>query len=163
MKDLFSVKDKTVLVTGGSRGIGEMIATGFVEHGARVYIASRKKEACDSLAAELSKRGHCKSIPADLSSEAGAKKLAEELGQCEDQLQVLVNNAGANWAAPMADYDEAAWQKVLGLNVQGPFQLTRFLTPLLEKGAQPGDPARVINIGSIDGLRAPALKNLMQL
>lgn len=157
VKDLFSVEGKTVLVTGGSRGIGEMIATGFVEHGARVYVAARKKEACETLASRLSERGTCIALAADLSTEAGARQLAETLSQQEESLHVLVNNAGANWAAPYEDYPDSAWDKVLGLNVKGIFNLTRFLTPALEKGVRPGDPARVINIGSIDGLRAPAL------
>jgi len=158
MKDLFSVDGKRVLVTGGSRGIGEMIATGFVENGARVYIASRKSEECERVAAELSKRGSCTAIPADLSSEAGARTLADAIGEKESALHVLVNNAGANWGAPYEDYPDSAWDKVLGLNVKAVFNLTRFCTPLLEKGVREGDPARVINIGSIDGIQAPVLE-----
>ncbi|MBM4268596.1 MAG: SDR family oxidoreductase [Deltaproteobacteria bacterium] len=159
MKDLFSVEGKVVLVTGGSRGIGKMIATGFAEAGARVYVASRKQQECDEVAAELTKGGaHCFAIAADLSTEAGAKKLAADVGAKEDELHVLVNNAGANWGAPFAEYPDSAWDKVLALNVKSVFHLTRFCTPLLEKGARPGDPARVINIGSIDGLRAPVLE-----
>ncbi len=158
MKDLFSVAGKVVLVTGGSRGIGLMIARGFVENGARVYVSSRKREACDEVVAELSKSGTCTALPADLSTEAEANRLAAELGAREECLHVLVNNAGANWGAPLADYPDAAWDKVLALNVKGVFHLTRALVPMLEKGVQPGDPARVINIGSIDGLRVPALE-----
>lgn len=158
MKNLFSVEGKTVLVTGGSRGIGEMIATGFVENGAKVYIASRKQADCDRVAEELSSRGTCIPVAADLSSEEGARTLAETIAAKEPALHVLVNNAGANWGAPYEEYPDSAWDKVLALNVKGVFHLTRFCTPLLEKGASDRDPARVINIGSIDGIQAPALE-----
>ncbi|MDE3064652.1 MAG: SDR family oxidoreductase [Acidobacteriota bacterium] len=158
MDDLFDVAGKVVLVTGGSRGIGEMIARGFVDAGAVVYISSRKAEACDALAAELSASGVCVSIPADLSSEDECRRLAEELSRREDRLDVLVNNAGAAWGAPMADYDERAFERVLALNVKAVFHLTRFLRPLLEAAGTADSPARVINIGSIDGLKAPMME-----
>ncbi|UCE86067.1 MAG: SDR family oxidoreductase [Deltaproteobacteria bacterium] len=158
MRNLFSVEGKTVLVTGGSRGIGKMIARGFVEGGARVTIASRKQKDCDAVAAELSEHGHCVALPADLSTEAGARSLADAMAASEPALHVLVNNAGANWGAPLADYPDSAWDKVLALNVKSVFHLTRACLGLLTKAAQPGDPARVINIGSIDGLRVPALE-----
>jgi NAD(P)-dependent dehydrogenase (short-subunit alcohol dehydrogenase family) len=158
MKDLFSVDGKVVLVTGGSRGIGLMIARGFVANGARVYVASRKREDCESAAAELSADGECFALPADLGTEAGARDLADALGKRESALHVLVNNAGANWGAPLPEYPDAAWDKVLALNVKGVFHLTRACVPLLEKAAKAGDPARVINIGSIDGLRVPLLE-----
>lgn len=158
MKDLFSVEGKTVLVTGGSRGIGEMIATGFVEHGARVYVASRKQAEVERVAGELSSRGTCIPLVADLSTEAGTRALADTVAEKESALNVLVNNAGANWGAPYEEYPDSAWDKVLALNVKGVFHLTRFLTPLLEKAATEGDPARVINIGSIDGIQAPTLE-----
>ncbi len=158
MRELFSVKDKAVLVTGGSRGIGLMIARGFVEHGARVYVASRKAEVCRQVAAELSEHGSCTALPADLSTEAAARDLAAALAEREPALHVLVNNAGANWGAPLDDYPDSAWDKVLALNVKSLFHLTRACLPLLEKASAPGDPARVINIGSIDGLRAPAME-----
>jgi NAD(P)-dependent dehydrogenase (short-subunit alcohol dehydrogenase family) len=157
MQDLFSVRDKVVCVTGGSRGIGLMIARGFVEGGARVYISSRKADVCNQVATELSKSGTCIALPADLSSQAGNDGLAAALADRESELHVLVNNAGANWGAPLAEYPDDAWDKVLALNVKAIFHLTRACLPLLEKGSTPGDPARVINIGSIDGLKAPLL------
>ncbi len=157
MKDLFSIRDKVALVTGGSRGIGLMIARGFVEAGARVYVSSRKQDVCDRVAAELSQYGACVSLPADLSTDAEAKRLAQEMRAREPALHILVNNAGANWGAPLEEYPDAAWDKVLALNVKAVFHLTRALLPLLEQGARPGDPARVINIGSIDGLMVPVL------
>jgi NAD(P)-dependent dehydrogenase (short-subunit alcohol dehydrogenase family) len=158
MKDLFSIDGKVALVTGGSRGIGLMIARGYVEAGARVYISSRKAEVCDRVAAELARHGTCMSLPADLSTEGGARQLADTLAGREPRLHVLVNNAGANWGAPLAEYPDSAWDKVLALNVKGVFHLSRFLLPLLEKAVRPGDPARIINIGSIDGLQAPVLE-----
>jgi len=156
--DLFSVTGKSVLVTGGSRGIGLMIARGFVEAGAKVYISSRKVDVCDRVATDLSRVGMCMSVPADLSTDAGVKQLAAEMTRREPALNVLVNNAGANWGAPFAEFPESAWDKLFDLNVKSIFFLTRELTPLLEKGAQPGDPARVINIGSIDGIKPPLLE-----
>ena len=157
MKDLFSIAGKTAVVTGGSRGIGLMIARGFVEAGAKVYISSRKKEVCDEVAAELSKSGTCISAPADLGTEAGARDLTEQVAAREPAVHILVNNAGANWGAPLNEFPDSAWDKVLALNVKAIFHLTRAMLPLLEKAARADDPARVINIGSIDGLRVPLL------
>lgn len=156
--NLFSIEGKTALVTGGSRGIGYMIAHGFVSSGAKVYITARKAQACEEAAAELSKIGPCIAIPADVSTEAGCRALAGELARREDRLHILVNNAGANWAAPLAEYPDAGWDKVMNTNVKGPFHLTRLLVPLLEKAASPEDPGRVINIGSVDGLHVPTLE-----
>jgi len=158
VSDLFSINGKTALVTGGSRGIGAMIARGYVEAGAKVYISSRKKEVCDEVAAELSKVGTCVSLPADLSNEAACNQLAAEIAERESSLHVLVNNAGATWGAPLAEFPADAWDKVLDLNVKAPFFLTRALLPLLEAAATPDDPARVINIGSIDGIQVPMLE-----
>jgi NAD(P)-dependent dehydrogenase (short-subunit alcohol dehydrogenase family) len=155
MNDLFSVQGKVAVVTGGSRGIGLMIARGFVEAGAKTYISSRKADVCDAMAAELSQAGECISLPADLGSEAGCRLLTDQLIEREERLDVLVNNAGANWAAPLAEYPDAGWDKVMALNVKGVFHLTRFLVPLLQKAASDEDPARVINVGSIDGIQAP--------
>jgi NAD(P)-dependent dehydrogenase (short-subunit alcohol dehydrogenase family) len=157
MGELFSVEGKTAVVTGGSRGIGLMIARAFVEGGARVYVSSRKAEVCRQVAEELSRTGECLALPADLSSEEACRRLAEEVGEREDRVQVLVNNAGATWGAPLEDYPAAAWDKVLDLNLRAPFFLTRAMLPLLEAAAVPGDPARVVNVGSIDGLRVPPM------
>ena len=158
MRDLFSIAGKTALVTGGSRGIGLMIARGFVEAGAKVYISSRKPDECDRAAAELAPAGTCISVPADISTEAGARGLADAVAAREQALDILVNNAGANWGAPLAEYPDSAWDKVLALNVKSVFHLSRFLLPLLERAARPGDPARIINVGSIDGLHVPVLE-----
>ena len=158
MTDLFSVKDKVALVTGGSRGIGLMIAQGYVRAGARVYISSRKKDVCDRVATELSREGTCVSLPADVGAEAGAVALAKALAEREPALHILVNNAGANWGAPLTEFPDSAWDKVLALNVKAIFHLTVKMLPLLQKAARPGDPARVINIGSIDGLKVPLLE-----
>ncbi|MHB8379677.1 MAG: SDR family oxidoreductase [Acidimicrobiales bacterium] len=158
MNSLFDVSGKVVLVTGGSRGIGAMIARGFVDAGATVYISSRKPDVGDALARELSKSGSCTSLPADLSREAECRRLAEEIAAHEAYVDVLVNNAGATWGAPMAVYDETAFEKVLALNVKGVFHLTKFMRPLLEAGATNSSPSRVINIGSIDGLRVPSME-----
>jgi NAD(P)-dependent dehydrogenase (short-subunit alcohol dehydrogenase family) len=158
MNALFDVAGKTVLVTGGSRGIGEMIARGFVEAGATVFISSRKAEVCNDLAAQLSTVGSCTPLPADLSTEAECQRLAHELARRIDHLDVLVNNAGATWGAPIDEYDEKAFERVFALNVKGVFHLTKFLRPLLEAAGTPDSPARVINIGSIDGLKVPMLE-----
>jgi NAD(P)-dependent dehydrogenase (short-subunit alcohol dehydrogenase family) len=158
MTDLFSITGKTALVTGGSRGIGRMIAGGFVGAGARVYISSRNAEAGEAAAAELSEVGECFSLPADLSTESGCRGLAEELARREDRLHVLVNNSGNTWGAPLEEFDDAAWERVLSLNVKGVFHTTKFLLPLLEAAATDDDPARVVNIGSIDGIHVPTLE-----
>jgi NAD(P)-dependent dehydrogenase (short-subunit alcohol dehydrogenase family) len=158
MSELFSIAGKTAVVTGGSRGIGLMIARGFVEAGARVIISSRKADVCDEVAAELSKVGECEAIPADLSSEAECRRLAEAVAARLSSLDILVNNAGATWGAPLDQFDEAAWERVLALNVKGVYHLTKFLVPLLEAAGSTDQPARVINIGSIDGIRVPMLE-----
>ena len=155
MRDLFDVTGKTDVVTGGSRGIGLMIARAYVEAGARVYISSRKAEVCERVAGELSQAGECVALPADLSGEQECLRLAAALGDRERRLHILVNNAGATWGAPLADYPASAWDKVLDLNLKAPFFLTRALLPLLEAAATADDPARVINVGSIDGLTVP--------
>ncbi len=158
MKNLFSVAGKTALVTGGSRGIGLMIARGYVENGAKVYISSRKAEVCDAVAAELSGVGECISLPADISDMAGVEKLAADLAAREDKLDILVNNAGAAWGAPLDEFPEEGWDKVMDLNVKSMFFLTQKLLPQLRAAANAEDPARVINVGSIDGLSVPLME-----
>ncbi|MFQ5416431.1 MAG: glucose 1-dehydrogenase [Myxococcota bacterium] len=158
MNELFDITGKVALVTGGSRGIGLMIARGYVEAGVRVTISSRNREVCDEVAAELSKVGTCFSLPADLSSEAEARRLAAEFVEREGSVDILVNNAGANWGEPFETYPDDAWDKVLALNVKSVFHLTRALAPALAKAATAADPARVINVGSIDGIQVPIME-----
>jgi NAD(P)-dependent dehydrogenase (short-subunit alcohol dehydrogenase family) len=157
MSDLFSIAGKTAVVTGGSRGIGLMIARGFVEAGAKVFVSSRKADVCEEVAAELSKVGECVALPANLATEDECRRLAGEVAAREERLDILVNNAGATWGAPWEDFDEAAWERVLSLNVKGVFHLTKFLTPLLKAAGTAEEPSRVINVGSIDGLHVPAM------
>jgi len=152
MNDLFSVSGKIALVTGGSRGIGEMIAEGFVTNGVKTYISARKAGACDATAARLSEFGECISIPADLSSAEGIGALVGEIRSHEKQLDILVNNAGATWGAPIGEFPESGWDKIMTINVKSPFFLTQALLPLLENAASAEDPARIIMVGSIDGL-----------
>jgi NAD(P)-dependent dehydrogenase (short-subunit alcohol dehydrogenase family) len=152
MKNLFSVEGKVALVTGGSRGIGEMIAEGLVANGVRVYICARKAEACDATAARLSEIGECISVPADLSTEAGITALVEQIASAEEQLDILINNAGATWGAPLDDFPVAAFEKVMNLNVNSVFELTRQCLPLLRKGASAPDPSRVVITSSVEGL-----------
>ncbi len=155
LERLFSVEGKVVVVTGGSRGIGRMIATGFVEAGARVYISSRSADACDEVAAELSKVGWCTAVPAHLGTLVGTEHLVGAVAERERKLHVLVNNAGAIWEEPLDEYTDAAFDKLWDINVRAPFRLTKQFLPLLRAAAAPSDPARVINVGSIDALRPP--------
>jgi NAD(P)-dependent dehydrogenase (short-subunit alcohol dehydrogenase family) len=158
LAELFSVSGKVAVVTGGSRGIGRMIAEGYLRAGARVYITARKAEACEEAAREMSEHGECIAVPADLSSEAECIRFAAEVAQREEQLHILVNNAGATWGAPIEEYPDSAWDKVLAVNVKGLFHLSRALLPQLRAAATHDDPARVINIGSIDGIHVPMLE-----
>jgi len=160
MKDLFSIKGKIALVTGGSRGIGEMIAAGFLASGAKVYISSRKAEVCNATADRLSSEynAECISLPSDLSNLEGIESLAKDLSDKESHLDILINNAGAAWGAPLEEYPEKGWDKVMDTNVKGVFFLTQKLLPLLREGAK-STPSRVVNIGSIDGLTAGAFEN----
>lgn len=158
MKDLFSVRGKVALVTGGSRGIGYMIARGYVENGVKTYITARKADACDAAAKELSSHGECIAIPVDVASAEGVATLTRELAAREPKLHILVNNAGANWATPIDEYPEAGWDKVQDVNLKAVFFLTRALLPQLRAAGTQVDPARVINIGSIDGLHVPGLE-----
>ena len=152
MSTLFSLAGRSALVTGGSRGIGRMIAAGFLQHGARVYISARKAEACDRTAAELSALGPCVSLPADVSRPEGIRDLVAAYEAHEPQLDILVNNAGAAWAAPFDEFPESGWDKVVDLNLKTPFFLTQALHPALKRAATAGRPAKVINIASIDGI-----------
>jgi NAD(P)-dependent dehydrogenase (short-subunit alcohol dehydrogenase family) len=151
MNELFSLQGRSALITGGSRGIGRMIAAGFLRQGARVYISSRKAAACDATAAELSKFGPCVSLPADVSSVEGARALAAAYAEREGTLDILVNNAGAAWAEPFDDFTEKGWDKVVDLNLKTPFFLTQALIGPLRAAAQQR-PAKVIHIASIDGV-----------
>jgi len=151
--ELFSLKGRTALITGGSRGIGKMIAEGFIAQGARVYISSRKAEVCEKIAAELSKGGGtCVSLPMDVSTLEGAKALAAAYSAREPKLDILVNNAGAAWLAPFDTFPEKGWDKVMNLNVKTPFFLTQALHAALRAAATKDQPAKVINIASIDGI-----------
>jgi NAD(P)-dependent dehydrogenase (short-subunit alcohol dehydrogenase family) len=158
LEELFSIRGKTAVVTGGTRGIGLMIAEAYVRAGAKVYVSSRKADAVAETEATLGALGECIGIPADLSTEAECRRLAGEIASREPQVHVLVNNAGATWGAPLDEYDDAAWDRVLDLNVKGVFHLTRFLRPQLEAASSADDPARVINVGSIDGIQVPMLE-----
>ena len=153
MKNLCSIEGKTALVTGGSRGIGEMIAAGFLANGAKVYISSRKAETCDATAKRLQEEygGECISLPADLSNLEGIESLVGQLS--DTSLDILVNNAGASWGEPIDEYSEKGWDKVMDTNVKGVFFLTQKLLPLLRSSGTAEDPSRVINIGSIDGIK----------
>jgi len=148
---LFSLAGRSALITGGSRGIGRMIAEGFLAQGARVYISARKAEACDQTARELSAFGHCVSLPADVSTLEGAQALVAAYAKHESSLDILVNNAGAAWGAPYDEFPESGWDKVVDLNLKAPFFLTQALTPMLKQAAT-DHLAKVINIASIDGI-----------
>ena len=153
MNDLFSLAGRTALVTGGSRGIGRMIAAGFLAQGARVYISSRKAEACDSAAAELAaSAGECFSLPADVSTLDGVNALAAAYAERETKLDILVNNAGAAWGEPFDTFPEKGWDKVVDLNMKTPFFLTQALAGALRAAASADRPAKVINVASIDGI-----------
>ena len=151
MKTLFTLEGRSALITGGSRGIGRMIAEGFLAHGARVYISARKADACDQAAAELSKLGPCISLPADVSTKEGIESLVKAYSAYESSLDILVNNAGAAWAEPFDDFSEKGWDKVVDLNMKTPFFLTQALIKHLRLGGQK-QVAKVINIASIDGV-----------
>ena len=155
MENLFNLKGKIALVTGGSRGIGAMIAEGFVRNGVKTYISSRKSDPCNKKAKELSKYGECISIPADLTDMNEMDKLVTKIKDKETKLNILVNNAGAAWGASFDDFPEIGWDKVMDTNVKSVFFLTQKLVDILEASASTSDPSRIINIGSIDGLGIP--------
>ncbi|WP_431471158.1 SDR family oxidoreductase [Sphingosinithalassobacter sp. LHW66-3] len=151
VNSLFRLDGKVALVTGGSRGIGRMIAEGFVASGAKVYVSSRKAEACQETADELGE--NCIALPQDVSTVEGCKALAAQLAEREDKLDILVNNAGAAWGEPFDSFPESGWDKVMDLNVKSPFFLTQALHGMLKAAASADRPAKVINITSIDGQR----------
>ncbi len=156
--DLFDLTGKAAVVTGGTRGIGLMIARGLLQAGAaKVYVSSRKADGCAQAEAELARFGDATAIQADLSAESECLRLAAAVGEHHQALHVLVNNAGATWGAPLEEFPASAWDKVLDLNLKSPFLLTRAFLSLLEAAGTQDDPARVINIGSIDGLHVPSL------
>ena len=157
---LFSIEGKVAVVTGGSRGIGEMIAAGFLANGVKVYISSRKAEVCDETARRLSEQfgGECISLPANLAELDGIQAFADELARREERIDILVNNAGVSWGAPLDEFPEVGWDKVMDTNVKGVFFLTQKLLGLLRKSASAEDPARVINVGSIDGIKTPVFE-----
>ena len=155
IQELFGVDGKVAVVTGGSRGIGLMIARGLVTNGVKTYITARKAEACDAAAAELSKIGECISIPADIADADGIAAFVEAFTAQESHLDILVNNAGAAWGAPIGEFPESGFDKVLNVNVRAPFMLTQALLEQLKANATHEDPARVIMTGSVDGMRVP--------
>ena len=161
MKNLFSVTVNGAFVTGGSRDIGEMIAAGYLANGAKVYITSRKADVCDATAQRLSEQfgGECISLPADMSNLPGIEAFADAFRAQEDHLDILVNNAGVAWGAPLEDFPEVGWDKVMDTNVKGVFFLTQKLLPLLEKHASSTAPTHVVNVGSIDGIKTPVFDN----
>eukprot|EP00298_Acanthocystis_sp_HF-20_P004950 c15253_g1_i1.p1 GENE.c15253_g1_i1~~c15253_g1_i1.p1 ORF type:complete len:278 (+),score=131.03 c15253_g1_i1:35-835(+) len=158
-EDLFNVSGKVVVVTGGARGIGLMITRAFVDNGAKVYISSRKAEECDKVAAELTAKGpgSCVALAEDLATEKGCLSFVQRFSKVEKRLDVLVNNSGTSWGAPLNEFPEAGWDKVYSLNLKAPFYLTRSFLPLLEQSVKErNEPSRVIMIGSIAGI-APQL------
>jgi NAD(P)-dependent dehydrogenase (short-subunit alcohol dehydrogenase family) len=155
---LFDVDGKRAVVTGGGSGIGTMIAHGFVAAGVEVIIASRKEESLREVADELSQVGTCSYVVADLSTEEGCRGLGAAVAERWDSLDILVNNAGANWGAPLAEQDTKSWARVLDVNVEGVFHTTKFLLPLLKAAGTEASPARIINIGSVDGIQVPGFE-----
>ncbi len=149
MDNLFSIEGKSALITGGSRGIGLMMARGYVRSGARVYISSRKADVCRKVAEELSKEGTCMALPADVTTDEGLDDLVSQLQEKEKTLDVLINNAGKGWEAPLEAFPDKGWDTVMNINVKSIFNLTRALLPRLEAAGSHENPARVINIGSI--------------
>jgi NAD(P)-dependent dehydrogenase (short-subunit alcohol dehydrogenase family) len=156
--DLFSVSGKRAVVTGGGSGIGTMIARGFVEAGVDVIIASRKEDSLREVTEELAPLGSCSYIVADLSTEEGCRGLGAAVAERWDSLDILVNNAGANWGAPLAEQDTKSWARVLDVNVEGVFHTTKFLLPLLKAAGTEEEPARIVNIGSVDGIQVPGFE-----
>jgi NAD(P)-dependent dehydrogenase (short-subunit alcohol dehydrogenase family) len=157
--ELFGLDGKTALVTGGSRGIGAMIAGALLDAGATVFITSRKADACAAAADELSRRGPCEGFAGDVSTPEGCARLATDFRERSTRLDILVNNAGATWGAPLEDHTVESWDKVMNTNARGPFLLTQQLVPMLTEAASSEDPARIINVGSVDGLVSPVFES----
>lgn len=155
---LFGLEGKVALVTGGSKGIGFMIASGLVQAGAKVFIAARDEKKCQAAAGELCKLGTCIAIAADIGTQQGIALVIDRLEQEEGGLHVLVNNAATAWAAPIESHSAEAWDKVMSVNLKSVFLLSQGCLPLLKAAASPNSPARIINIGSIDGIRVPAFE-----
>jgi len=159
MKNLFDISGKVAVVTGGSRGIGAMIAEGFVANGVRTYITARREDELQATAAELSRQGECIAMVADLATVEGVTRFAAEIREREPELHILVNNAGATWGASIDEFPESGWDKVMDLNVKSIFFLTQQLLPALRAGGSDADPARVINIGSVNGITNSHMQN----
>ncbi len=157
LNNLFGLSGKTALVTGGTRGIGMMMARGLLQAGARVIVSSRKADACEQAVEQLSAFGEVRGIAADLSRQEECKRLAAEVLADTDELHILVNNAGATWGEPLENFPASAWDKVLDLNVKSPFWMVQELVPALRKAGTHDDPARVINIGSIDAIHVSVM------
>ena len=149
LESLFSLKGKVALVTGGSRGIGEMISEALVRAGARVYIVARKTAPCEATAERLCAFGECIPIGADVLTKEGIQSLKSDIGSRENHLDVLVNNAGTAWVEPVDTFSERAWDRVMDLNVKSPFFIAQAFLPLLEAHASQDSPSHIINIGSI--------------
>lgn len=159
MKNLFNVAGKVAVVTGGSRGIGAMIARGYVENGVKTYITARKAEELNAMAAELSELGECIAIASNLATLEGVKEFADAIKKREERVHILVNNAGATWGADIDTFPEGGWDKIMDLNVKSLFFLTQQLLPAMRAAGTDQDPARVINIGSINGFTHPGMNN----
>lgn len=152
---LFSLEERVAIVTGGTSGIGRMIAAGFVRAGAKTYVCSRKSEVCERVARELSEHGDCVPLPGDVGSKEGCLNISEAFRTQEQKLHVLVNAAGATWGAPISEYPDSGWDKVMGINVRGVFNLSVGLLNELRAGGTADNPSRIINIGSVHGFVAP--------
>jgi len=159
IENLFSLEGKTALVTGGAKGIGAMITQGLIESGAKVYIASRSAEACNAFAEEMNAlgKGTCVALPTDLSSVENIDGLAKELSNRETALDILINNSGLSWGAPLGSYPEKGWDKVMNLNVKAVFFLTQALLPLLKNAASKEEPSRIIMISSVAAVDSESL------
>lgn len=159
MNNFFSVAGKIAVVTGGSSGIGAMIARGFVENGVKTYITSRKLEQLEQTASELSSLGECIAIQSDLSTMVGVEAFAEEMLKRESKIDILINNAGAAWGAPVEEFPESGWDKVMDLNVKSIFFLSQRLLPALRLAGDANEPSRIVNIASVNGLTHPHMNN----